>query len=104
LLNNADKAYLIGLGSNIGTDKDQISITLGNLEKFSTNSNLQGYKLTRKARFVVGNKIHILDNTKTVPYINNGKINPRAVPKDYLTKVFKGLAQEYKLLCNTVIK
>jgi hypothetical protein len=104
LLNNADKEYLLGVGSKIGTNKDQISITLGNLEQNSENQNVQSYKLHRKARFVVGNKIHILDNTKTVPYIMNGKINPHAEPKTYLTKIFKELVQQYNLLSHPIVK
>jgi hypothetical protein len=104
LLNNDDKEFLQCLGAQIGTNKDKISITVGDLEQNSENQNIQSYKLNRKARFAVGNKIHIFDNSKIVPYISNGKFISHADPKTYLTKIFKELAQQYSLLSHTIIK
>jgi hypothetical protein len=97
LLSDEDAAYLKDLGSKIGTDKDSISITLSELQSGSMAPNIQSYRLTRKARFEVGKTLHIIDNSKMVPYLNNGKELPHAVPKKYLIGVIKQIAQQYKL-------
>jgi hypothetical protein len=97
LLSEDDKNYLKSLGSKIGTDKDSISITLSDLQTTPINQNVQAYRITRKARFEIGKSVHIIDNSKNVPYLHNGKELPHAVPKKYLVGVIKQIAQQYKL-------
>ena len=97
LLSKKDKKALIKMGEKIGTEKDVIEITIGELKPNYFNPDIESYDIIKKFKIKAPTE-YIMEHTEsTIPYLVAGEPLSITTPKIYLEKMFKKLAQRTRM-------
>ena len=96
MLSKEDKDYFKNLGSQLGTIKDSIEITLGEPEPSKVDPNVKGYPFIQKIAIKKKNGAVNETSVKFVPYIKNGEENEQLSPKAYMGKAFERISKMFQ--------
>jgi len=92
MLSKKDRADLIRIGSNIGTDKDTIEITLGDLQPNQIVRDVEGYDYVINSEFRTPSMWVKKSEELTVPFYVKGEFLQMNTPKNFLVRTLEKIA------------
>jgi len=95
LLSKEDKAYFENIGSKLGTNKDTIEISIGELEQSECEPDVTGYRCNKVIKQKTSKSASTNQSSIFVPYIVDGKVNEKTSPKNYLQRIFNRMSQNF---------